>query len=166
MTGFRAFLDLTLLFYTGRCRVPSMAMPLDAFYLKILGVDPQQHHLDFFESGARGYNTRAIEDDKVVTVLVKALYMTMGTKTAIVIATPRSLEKQTLQEISNHARRIVRRFKGKDRQVKRIVTAIKRLRIASRLLSDQPALWVSIGYCEEDPVPQWLREKLWTMTTT
>ena len=166
MAEFLAFLDLTLSFYTGRCRVSSMAMPPDAFYLKILGVLPQQHHLDFFESGALGYNTRDIEDDKVVTVLVKALHMTKGTKTAVVIATPKSLEKETLQGISNTARRIMRRFKGKDRKVKRIVTAVKRLRIASRLLSDQPALWVSIGYCETDPVPEWLREKLWTMTTT
>jgi hypothetical protein len=145
-----------------------MALPLLTFYQHLTGLTPQEHHRAFYESGAQGFNTRDIEDDKVRTVLVKALYMAIATNGSVVITTPKSLEKLTLQEISKHARQIVRRFKGKDNQVKLIVAAIKRLRIASRLLSprDQPPQWVTIGYCDTDPVPLWLLEKLWTTTTT
>jgi hypothetical protein len=148
--------------------VSTMALPLLTFYRNLTGLVPQEQHRDFYESGAQGYNTRDIEDDKVRTVLVKALHMAIATNSSVVITTPKSLEKNTLQEISKHARQFVRRFKGKDDQVKLIVAAIKRLRIASRLLSPngQPSQWVTIGYCDTDPVPEWLREKLWTTTKT
>lgn len=144
-----------------------MALPLLTFYQKLTGLTPQEHHRDFYASGAQGFNTRDIEDDKVRTVLVMALWLTQ-TNPRVVLTTPKSLEKQTLQGIQKHARLILRRFNGREKQVKNIVAAFKKLQIVSRLLSpnDQPPQWVTIGYCDTDPVPEWLREKLWTTTKT
>jgi hypothetical protein len=143
-----------------------MALPLLAFYKSLMGLTPPENHLSFYGSGARGFNTRDTDDDQVRAMLAKALWLTMRYP-RVSILTPKTLEKQTLQEIQKHARFILRRFKGNTDQVKRIVAAFKKLQVVSRLLTqnDQQTQWVSISYSDTDPVPDWLKEKLWPTKT-
>jgi len=136
-------------------------MTIEQFHRYLLGVPPTEDQGAFYKSGRRGVNFSGINRNGFRAVFVLAVYHAKNGPVVFVVS--KALEKKVLTTIQENVRKIFRRFKGKEVPVKAFANRIKQLKIASRLLQEEPAqYWVSVGLSENDPIPEWLRNKLWT----
>lgn len=131
------------------------------FHRRLLGIPPSDHHRSFYESTARGFNRNNFDDNDFLATFVKAL--ALSHKGPVVIVTTKALEKVVIEAIKAKFRMVVRRYKSKEDRVKDLTNHIKRLRLATRYLreDEEPDHWVSVGLGSTDPIPSWLRTKLW-----
>lgn len=139
-----------------------MALTLPQFHCSLLGSEPTELQSRFYSlpGQGRGFDARDPDPDRFAASFVLALYLARSGQ--VILATPKPYEPKVIEQVNYWTRLIFRRFKGKTLAVKRTASAIKQLRIASRMLIqiEEPDRWVSIGLSKDDPIPSWLREKL------
>lgn len=137
-------------------------LAVEKFHRYLLGVPPTENQCAFYRSKRRGVNFSGFDRDGFRAVFVLAVYT--ANYGPVLLVTSKALEKKVLAAIQEVAREIFRRFKGKEVPVKAFANCIKQLKIASRFLqpNDEPRHWFSVGLGENDPIPGWLRNKLWT----
>lgn len=134
-------------------------MSVANFHERLLGVAPSEQHLKFYEASARGFNKSDFDQESFLASFILAVHD--AKQGPVVVVVPKALEKEILGAMTASARLILRRFKGKPVPVKSFTDAVKKLRLASVLLEAEPERWVSIGLSDQDPIPSWLRSKLW-----
>lgn len=140
-------------------------MNIEQFHHYLLGVPPSADQEAFYKSQKRGVNFSGLDKSCFRAVFVLAVYHAKGGPVVLVVS--KALEKEVLTAIQETARKIFRRFKGQEVRVKAFTNCIKQLKLVSRFLQpdEEPThQWFSIGLSEKDPIPGWLRNKLWTKT--
>lgn len=138
-------------------------MSLPRFHQSLTGREPSELHLKFYEASARGFNKGDFNEEEFLSPFVLAIHQ--ATRGPVIVIVPRALEQEVLGAITSESRRILRRFRGKPEPVKRFTDAVKRLKLAGKMADNEPERWVSFGLSDKDPIPSWLKSKLWPMTT-
>jgi hypothetical protein len=139
-------------------------MNIEQFHRHLLGAPPTEDQGAFYKSGRRGVNFSGFDKNSFRAVFVFAVYHAKSGPVVLVVS--KALEKEVLTSIQETTRKIFRRFKGRESQVKAFANCIKQLKLVSRFLQpdEEPDRWFSIGLGEKDPIPEWLRNQLWTKT--
>jgi hypothetical protein len=134
-------------------------LPVVKFHRKVLGSEPTARQRSFYEMGSRGFSV-ALDEELFAATFLLAVYLAKDGP--VVIAIPKAIDRQILQAITYWTRGIYRRFKGRDVAFKDFTNRIHQLQLATRLLvqTQEPARWVSMGLSKEDPIPEWLKNRL------
>jgi hypothetical protein len=137
-------------------------MTIEQFHRYLLGIPPTEDQGTFYKFGGRGVNFSGLDKNGFRAVFVRAVYHAKDGPVILVVS--KALEKKVLAAIQENTREICRRFKGQEMPVKAFTDRIKQLKLVSRYLQpdEEPAQWFSVGLGEKDPIPEWLRNKLWT----
>lgn len=122
----------------------------------------QRDFYDAFEAGTtHGIAGHGPAVEVLVAASVAALWETQRAP-RVLMAVPKPLEKEMIQQLELLARRVFRiRRGGNILDVKALRDAFRKVLLGSRVMQiDAPDHWVACGFALDDPMPDWLRNGL------
>jgi hypothetical protein len=135
--------------------------------------DPTETHNKLYASGMLGFDDKNLDEERFLAVATLTLFKTTrkdlhAPERVILLVPPRKDEwaiKQ-LDVISGKCFKLMQKMPGTPKARGDLAKVVGKcfdvLFIMSRLLQlpEQPESWTSFGFSKEDPIPDWMRERL------
>jgi hypothetical protein len=145
-------------------------MNLIEFHKNWLGKDPNHTPKEFqisppqmrlYESQGRGFSSKEKEFVLFVGILILALSQIKPNKGQVILITPDSHLHWVTAQMSTIARYMIRTRKKSAEGVALVRTILSQILLNTRPMQiSEPTSWVSFGLSREDPLPEWLSNRL------
>ena len=138
-----------------------MNLSLAAFHESLMGIVPDPDQAAFYaaEPIRFGYRESSFDRKRLLAVIMLALWqVSEGRRVTLII--PPTHEAWAIETLRVVARHVLGRLNGQPLYAV-AVAGLRGLSIGSRILGiPEPEFWVTYGFGQDAPVPQWLEAKV------
>lgn len=140
-------------------------MNLIQFHQELMGTAPDDAQRALYRAKSSGFLDGGLDRKRFLAVLLLALWRARPedgeTFRKVLLIIPPTHERWAMETISTMARFVLGRLSDRPLLYNLVVKALQQLQVGSRILGlEEPAIWVSYGFGEQDTVPSWLRNNL------